>query len=256
MYTNAHTHTETHTHRNTHTLACIHARTHTRTHASTHVHKCTHTYSHALIPMKSTQKHSIVRSHQLASLGRNLTCNLTYAHTHTHAHTLTCAHPFAGTTQAVAAPPKVAPRTAPKEWSTQDVSKVALKDVPLKSLYPDEPSPPKPVSTPPLLQSAFLLHDLQGRIIAACKVGYPSGPCKQLGLSSAVLEQGPTLTTLWAREPGPTDGLYPFAFSLQPLFLSLDMHLAHPIALAGRSQDACGHCGQWPGRAVHCSGAA
>jgi hypothetical protein len=180
----------------------------------------------------------------------------TYAHTHTHAHTLTCAHPFAGTTQAVAAPPKVAPRTAPKEWSTQDVSKVALKDVPLKSLYPDEPSPPKPVSTPPLLQSAFLLHDLQGRIIAACKVGYPSGPCKQLGLSSAVLEQGPTLTTLWAREPGPTDGLYPFAFSLQPLFLSLDMHLAHPIALAGRSQDACGHCGQWPGRAVHCSGAA
>nr|QIW94441.1 carotene synthesis related protein [Dunaliella salina] len=47
------------------------------------------------------------------------------------------------TTQAIATPP-APPKTTPREWTTQDVSKVALKDVPLKSLYPDEPAPPKP----------------------------------------------------------------------------------------------------------------
>ena len=52
-------------------------------------------------------------------------------------------------TQAIASPPRHPPtKPQPKEWSTQDLSKVALKDAPLRSLYPDEPAPPKPVSLP------------------------------------------------------------------------------------------------------------
>ena len=46
--------------------------------------------------------------------------------------------------QAVAAPPAPAPPAIRK--TVKDVSAVALKDAPLKSLYPDEPGAPKPVS--------------------------------------------------------------------------------------------------------------
>nr|ADK95008.1 chloroplast zeta-carotene desaturase [Dunaliella salina] len=48
-------------------------------------------------------------------------------------------------TRTTQASPPAPPKTTPREWTTQDVSKVALKDVPLKATtwYPDVPGPPR-----------------------------------------------------------------------------------------------------------------
>eukprot|EP00983_Pelagomonas_calceolata_P026128 821054-Pelagomonas_calceolata.AAC.3 len=131
-----------------------------------------------------------------------------------------CHHICAGTTQAIATPP-APPKTTPREWTTQDVSKVALKDVPLKSLYPDEPAPPKPVSC----------VNGPGRMSQPVDSlsGFQWNPCYKASVLSVSAYMG--------------------------LQKCLPPNLAK-CTCPGCPQDACGHCGQWTGWPVDSSGAA
>jgi len=75
------------------------------------------------------------------------------------------------------AAPEAPPKAAPVPKAPKDVSAVALKDAPLRSLYPDEPAPPLPVRARvavPLLLLILLLQytwHLCGTQQAVCVCG-------------------------------------------------------------------------------------